>query len=180
MVKWFIQKILRVLLTPLRRGYLRRNGVQGDEVRKEIPNKVLLGLARDMIREGHTAIISVKGFSMRPFLEHCRDKVLLEAPGELKVGDAVLAEIEPDHYVLHRIVEVKPDSYVILGDNCISKEYGIRDEDILGVMTGFVRDGKEHSVSDTGYRVYSALWLHLVPLRVLFKKGVLRLRSLGR
>ena len=48
-------------------------------------------------------------------------------------------------YVLHRIIQVLPDGYVFLGDNCSS----IRNlifrvgSTVLGVMTSFVRDGKD-------------------------------------
>lgn len=72
--------------------------------RMEVPNAVLLGQVKEAIREGHTVTINVKGYSMRPFLEHCRDKVRLAPFTDLKVGDAVLAEISPDVYVLHRIM----------------------------------------------------------------------------
>ena len=81
-----------------------------------------------------------------------------------------------DQYVLHRIVEVRERDYVILGDNCIGREAGITDDDILGVMTGFVRDGKEHSVSETGYRLYTAFWLCTEKPRVFIKKGKLWLK----
>ncbi len=38
------------------------------EVRRmEVPNAVLLGQVKEAIREGHTATINVKGYSMRPF-----------------------------------------------------------------------------------------------------------------
>ena len=52
---------------------------------------------------------------MRPFLEHCRDKVRLASFTDLKVGDAVLAEFSPDKYVLHRIIEIDGDVVVMMG-----------------------------------------------------------------
>ena len=84
--------------------------------RMEVPNAVLLGQVKEAIREGHTATINVKGYSMRPFLEHCRDKVRLASFTDLKVGDAVLAEFSPDKYVLHRIIEIDGDVVVMMGD----------------------------------------------------------------
>ena len=51
--------------------------------------------------EGHTVTLPLRGRSMRPFLEDGRDKALLEAVKETpKVGDTVLAEIHPGHFVL--------------------------------------------------------------------------------
>lgn len=32
------------------------------------------------------------------------------------------------------------ENYVICGDNCLYREYGVTDEDIVGVLTGFYRD----------------------------------------
>ena len=78
--------------------YRHVNGTVSTGPRKEIPNNILLGAVRDAIREGNSATILVKGWSMRPFLEHLRDKVVLDAPNELSIGDAVLAEITPGHF----------------------------------------------------------------------------------
>jgi hypothetical protein len=67
-------------------------------------------------------------------------------------------------------VEVRENDYVILGDNCLNKEYAIKDEDIIGVMTSFVRNGKEYTVDHKGYRIYSKVWCFLYPLRKVWKK----------
>lgn len=164
-MKELIRVLLRWLMAPLRWDYEKRNGVESTEPRKEIPNKVLLGLARDMIREGHTATIAVKGFSMRPFLEHQRDRVVLEAPGELAVGDAVLAEIEPDHYVLHRIIAIDGDHITLMGDgntrgteNCLRKN-------VAGVVTHYLRPKRTIPASDEKLRRRIRLWRKLLPVR---------------
>ena len=118
------------------------------------------------------------GVSMLPLLRQGKDlfTVRKKTGKRCRVGDVVLYRRPPDQYVLHRIVEVRPSDYVILGDNCITREYGIRDEDILGVMTGFVRGKKEHSVNEKGYRLYSFLQVHLAPLRIFVRKCILWIR----
>ena len=119
------------------------------------------------------------GVSMLPLLRQGRDLFIVEkrGPGRLKAGDVVLYRRPPDKYVLHRIVQVREKDYVILGDNCVNREYGITDDDILGVMTGFVRDGKHHTVTERGYRLYRFLWLHGAPVRVFLKKAVWRVKA---
>ena len=117
------------------------------------------------------------GVSMMPLLRQGKDLFTVrrkERSERCKVGDVALYQRPPDKYVLHRVIEVKPESYVILGDNCVAKEYGIRDEDILAIMTGFVRGGKAHTVSDPGYRLYSFVILHTIPVRVTLKKAYLK------
>ena len=113
------------------------------------------------------------GVSMLPLLRQGKDLFTVEKKGKerCKAGDVVLYRRPPHAYVLHRIIQVRTEDYVILGDNCISKEYGITDEDIIGIMTAFVRNGKAHHVTDPAYRVYSAIWMHTVGLRIFLKKA---------
>lgn len=125
MFKKALKAIARLLLTPIRRQRQRKyqDPLSDSASRVEMPNEKLLPLVRAMIEKGHTATIAVKGYSMRPFLEHLRDKVELEPWTEtgLFVGDAVLAEIAPGHFVLHRIIEI--DGVTAFGQ-------GFRPEDV--------------------------------------------------
>ncbi len=120
------------------------------------------------------------GTSMMPLLRQGKDLFILKkrGPERLEVGDVVLYRRPPDKYVLHRIVEVRPEDYVILGDNCAAREYGIRDEDILAVMTGYVRDGVEHSVTEKAYRDYTARILRSEKPRVAWKRTVMRAKRI--
>ena len=73
---------------------------------------------------------------------------------------------------MDRVIEVRVKDYVILGDNCATKEYGIQDGDILAIMTSFIRGGREHSVKEFAYRVYSFVWLKMTPLRIFLKRKI--------
>ena len=120
------------------------------------------------------------GTSMMPLLKQHRDLFTVKRKGKkrCRAGDVVLYKRPPNRYVLHRVVEVRPDSYVILGDNCIAKEYGILDSDILGVMTSYVRKGKNHTVNDRSYRLYSFCIMHTVTVRTAVKKLKLKAKRL--
>lgn len=122
-----------------------------------------------------------KGVSMLPLLRQQRDLFTIEKKNErYKKYDVVLYKRPPKAFVLHRIIEVREHDYVILGDNCLEKEYGIRDEDILGVMTSFVRNGKEYSVSHKGYYMYAVIWYWLYPLRRSLMKCKSKCRNILR
>ncbi|MBQ2581256.1 MAG: S24/S26 family peptidase [Ruminococcus sp.] len=122
------------------------------------------------------------GTSMMPLLRQHRDlfTVRKKDSARCRAGDVVLYRRPPDSYVLHRVVEVRKKDYVILGDNCIKKEYGITDGDIIGVMTGYVRKGREHTVKDRSYRIYKAYIMHTITLRVIFKKAKLKMKRAVR
>lgn len=113
------------------------------------------------------------GVSMMPLLRQGKDVFTLRRKGteRCRVGDVVLFRRSSGRYVLHRVIEVRPEDYVIMGDNCYRKETGIRDEDILGVMTSFVRDGREHNIKEPVYRLYSFAVLHTLGARILLKTG---------
>ena len=120
------------------------------------------------------------GVSMMPLLKQGRDLFTVKKKGKkrCKKYDVVLYRRPPNSYVLHRIIEVRKNDYVILGDNCINKEYGITDNDILGVMTRYVHKGKEHTVNETGYRLYSHIWCDLAVIRIFFMRVKLKLKRL--
>ena len=116
------------------------------------------------------------GVSMRPLIKQDRDIIIIEkCNGRLKKYDIPLYK-RGDQYVLHRIVKVRDNDYVILGDNCLRKEYGITDDQIIGVLTSLVRNGKEVDFNSFGYKFYSRAWYAIYPFRAIIMrlKGFLR------
>ena len=99
------------MLTPWRKRYRRRNGTLTNQHRHELPNDAWLGEVSQMLSEGKPYAIYVKGYSMRPFIEHMRDRVFLEKHDTYNVGDAVLAQIAPGHYVRSRHSVHPPTSH---------------------------------------------------------------------
>ena len=136
----------------------------------------------DYLKENGKITYSNVGVSMMPLLRQGKDLFTIEKnKGErYKKGDVVLFARGKDKYVLHRIIKVLPDEYVILGDNCVNPERGIKDSDIHGKMISFVRNGKEHSVTEKRYRFYTGFILFTNPVRVFFKKMWGRAKRLGK
>lgn len=138
----------------------------GMAIRKmEVPNAVLLGQVKEALRTGHTATINVKGYSMRPFLEHCRDKVQLAQAGNLQVGDAVLAEISKGVYVLHRIIALEGDRVTLMGDGNICGTEHCRKSDVVGIVTHYCHFGRTIAASDERLRRRVRAWRKLLPIR---------------
>ncbi|MBR5052552.1 MAG: hypothetical protein IKW91_04955, partial [Bacteroidaceae bacterium] len=77
-LKTIIKRLMSFLMTPFRRRYRKRNGVVSNQPRHELPNDAWLGEVSKMLNEGKPYAIFVKGYSMRPFIEHTRDRVFLE------------------------------------------------------------------------------------------------------
>lgn len=112
-----------------------------------------------------------KGNSMYPLIRQGKDVLIIKKCNtRLKKMDVPLYKRESGQYVLHRIVKVNSNDYVIRGDNTYSNETGIRDDQILGVLSGVIRDGKEISVNSLSYKIYSYFWYYTYYLRKIIIK----------
>ena len=131
---------------------------------------------RILERDGALAYTN-KGVSMMPLLRQGKDVMIIEKRDPpYKKYDAVLFLRDSGQYVLHRIMKVSEGEYYIIGDNCVSGET-VREEQILGVLTGVKRNGKLIRETDRLYRCYVRFWWAIFPLR----KCWMRLRPrLGR
>ena len=114
---------------------------------------------------------------MKPLLRNRRDIVEIRAKGNERYHkyDVVLYKRGPK-YILHRIIEVRPKDYVIVGDHNYRKEYGITDDHILGKMVRVIRNGKEIRMDNRLYRLYYHLWCDFYPIRafLLFSMAMAR------
>ena len=123
-------------------------------------------------------VSTTSGVSMMPMLRDRQDTiVVMPASERLKKYDVALYR-RGEEYVLHRVIKVLPDSYIIRGDNCIAKEYGITDKDVLGVLVEFYRGEKRVSVNKRSYKAYSAFICAVHPLVVLSARVKAILRSI--
>ena len=135
-------------------------------------------IEKTLLDEG-VYISTTSGVSMYPMLRDRRDTIIVtRCEGRLKKYDVALYK-RGDSYVLHRVIKVLPDSYIIRGDNCIAKEYGITDANILGKLTGFMRGEKEINMSGAPYKLYSRLICALHPIVSIKLKLKSRLRKKG-
>lgn len=132
----------------------------------QFANAQLLPEIVKLLEEGHTVTLLLRGYSMRPFLEDNRDKALLTKAKDIKVGDAVLAEIGYRHYVLHRIIKIQDREVILRGDGNLGIEK-CRIEDVKASVIGFYRKGRKKldRTDSKKWKIYSALWMRLFPIR---------------
>ena len=116
-----------------------------------------------LARDGYL-VFKTSGVSMEPMLRQNRDLVTIRVPASrLKRYDVALYR-RGDAYVLHRVIADKGDRYLIRGDNTYSLE-NVPDSAVIGVLTGFQRKGRQHEVTEKGYRTYARFWHAIYPLR---------------
>lgn len=121
------------------------------------------------LKEKGILVYTNVGTSMRPLIRQGKDVMIISSLDKLgrnlKKMDVPLYKRDSGQYVLHRIIKIDKNGYVIRGDNTYSNEYGVTDHQIIGVLTGVIRNGKEISVNSFGYKVYSYFWLYTYYIR---------------
>ena len=123
-------------------------------------------------QNNQSIILKVRGMSMFPLLKDKRDSFKLEKIKDApKSKDIVLYKRDNGQFVLHRIIKEKDGLYTIVGDNQHVKEYPIRLDQILGVVTSVIRKDKEIVLAKSmKYKIYSSLWcFNLFIRRVVLK-----------
>jgi hypothetical protein len=127
-------------------------------------------LISETLKHSGEVVIAVTGNSMLPLLRNRGDKVRLIKPTEnpLKKWDIILFLRSDGAYILHRIVSVKKDGYVVIGDNQWIKEYPVLPSQVIGVVSGMWRKGKYLSCDSSCYQLYSRIWTGTYPIRWLF------------
>ena len=137
---------------------------------QEIHLEQAMPLIREHLASGQTVRFGPRGISMRPLLRQGKDKVVLSAvTGRLKKYDLPLYQRDDGKYILHRIVAVG-ETYTCIGDNQYELEYGVRDDQIIAVVSAFDRDGHEFSASNVLYRIYCCVWHWLRPVKRILGK----------
>lgn len=132
----------------------------------QIPNAILIPEIIRLLDEGHTVTLRLRGYSMRPFLEDDRDVALLVKAETVKVGDPVLAEVSPRHYVFHRIVAIEGEAVTLRGDGNLAEEH-CRLKDVKAGAIGFYRKGRKtmDRTDSWKWKAYSYCWTRLYPIR---------------
>ena len=136
---------------------------------KETTLDAVIDIILEKLEMGGTVTFTPNGTSMLPMLRDGKDIVVLKKPeGRLHLFDVPLYRRENGQFVLHRVIDFGKDgSYVMCGDNQFSKEKGIKDGQILAVMTGFHRKGKAYTPNSLRYRAYVNFWYYTrMPRRV--------------
>jgi hypothetical protein len=126
-----------------------------------IANDILIPELARLIAEGKEVRFTPSGVSMRPFIEGDRDSVILTA---LKTpprrGDILLAQVSTlcgnTTYVLHRLIRIENETYILQGDGNLTGEERCALGDIIGRVTRIENpDGRRKML--TRGRVWYAL-----------------------
>ena len=124
------------------------------------------------LKESGIHVSTTAGYSMYPMLRNRRDRVIIRPVGEKKLRryDLPLYKRPSGQYVLHRIVGVRKDHYLIRGDNTYVLEH-VPFDWVLGYVTEFYREDRHVLSSSRWYRFYACMWHVFYPVRWFVHKA---------
>ena len=108
----------------------------------------------ELLKSSGKYIGTTVGVSMRPMIISGRDVVVIEKKTQrLKPMDVALYIRNGKDYVLHRVLKVTSDGYIIRGDNCYSDEI-VKEDEVIGVLTQYFKKEKPIMMDDKKYLRY--------------------------
>ena len=130
---------------------------------------------RELIAEGKTVTLTVKGNSMNPFMVHLRDQITLGpwTDTDLKPGTVALVKDIRGSYLIHRIIRRDAQGVTLLGDGNIGMTETATFDNVIGIMLSATRKGRVIQADSLCWKSYTWLWRILTPVR-RFPLGVWR------
>ena len=122
---------------------------------------------RQLVAEGISTTITVKGNSMNPFIVDGRDRITLGPfkDNELRRGCVALVRDIRGEYLVHRVIARDGDMVTLLGDGNVRGTEKAHVSDVIALMRSVERKGRTVSVDGFIWKSYSWLWMLLEPVR---------------
>lgn len=122
---------------------------------------------RKMISEGKTVTITLKGNSMNPFIVHLRDQMTLGPwkDEDIRKGTVALVRDIYGNHLIHRIIKREGNKVTLLGDGNIGMTETATLDNVIGIMYALTRKGRTYTPKSLSWRIYSAIWAILTPIR---------------
>ena len=119
-----------------------------------------------LVQKGVTVTFPVTGQSMLPFIIGGKESVILHAPGLTAVGDVVLAWVDGNRYVVHRIINIDGDRVTLMGDGNVRGTEHCLLKDIKARVTHVVdAKDKTHYLYNRWRMLGAKVWYWLRPIR---------------
>ena len=119
-----------------------------------------------LVQKGVTVTFPVTGQSMLPFIIGGKESVILHAPGLTAVGDVVLAWVDGNRYVVHRIINIDGDRVTLMGDGNVRGTEHCLLKDVKARVTHVVSaDNKKRDLYNRWRMLGAKVWYWLRPIR---------------
>ena len=147
---------------------------------KILPNNEVINSVIEMLDVCPGVILPVRGYSMLPFIIGDVESVELVKPEKVEIGDVVLAWINDNRYVVHRVIRIDGERVQLMGDGNLSDNEYCSKSDVKGRADYVINKHGKKRYLYTKWRVRgSRLWWALKPVRriilAIYRRTILKL-----
>ena len=142
--------------------------------------ETLFPLIEEKLKSGGEVSFKPHGISMLPLIRQGKDSATI---GPLKAApkknDVIFYRRPDGQFVLHRIIGKNENGFILCGDNQYIKEYGVKSDWIIGIMTAVTRDGVTIPCGSSKYRKcckYGCLHRNRLRMRQFMRRVVSKLK----
>lgn len=125
----------------------------------------------ELLKNEHFVISGHGGNSMYPLIKLDDQLLIMELNKDPELYD-IVAYKSKDKYILHRLIGIKDDCYIIRGDNCLNNEI-IKKDRIIAYLDTIYRGDVEIKITDSLNKKYYLLSCLSLP----FRRGLVKLKS---
>lgn len=131
-----------------------------------LSDEMILAEAIRLVDSGVSVTFPVNGRSMLPFIVGGRDSLVLQKTGSVKVGQIVLAYVDGNRHVIHRVDRIVGDDVFLLGDGNLSLREHCKLQDVKALATHVVREtGCRIDLYRFRSKLAAKLWRWCLPFR---------------
>ena len=102
---------------------------------------------------------------MLPFISGERDSVVLAKTDNIKLYDIVLAIVNENQYVLHRVIKIMGNKLILMGDGNLKSCEICTIENVIAIAVEVIGDNRKYSCRDNKYIRRAKIWKALLPIR---------------
>jgi len=119
------------------------------------------------LKENKEFMMPIHGTSMNPTF-YDGDMICLFKPLKIKRLDVIFYQRENKQYVLHRVLKLKKDYLLVIGDNQTELER-ISYNQVIAKEIGYVKNNKYKKSNNFGYKLKTFVWSSLLIRKIFFK-----------
>jgi hypothetical protein len=130
-----------------------------------IQNAIIFSEVAKLVSNGESVTIKTKGNSMLPLISGERDSVVLAKTDNIKLYDIVLAVVNENQYVLHRVIKIMGNKLILMGDGNLKGCEICTIENVIATAIEVIGDNRKYSCRDNKYIRKAKIWKALLPIR---------------
>ena len=142
----------------------------------QVDNKIFFAEVENLLAEGESVTVRVRGCSMMPHLRDGKHSVVVRRckAEDIKLGAVMFFEYR-GQWIMHRLRRIEGEKLIFAGDGNYKLEEIVGREALRGVVTDIISpSGKKFSCESFLWRFKSGVWLMLPAIVRRYMLAIIR------